>query len=159
MHCRCTPVWVAICVSLSLMLGCARNAPDVSQGAFGQELAQGPAESEKPETAGLPSARMPTGVSFENLTEEHIGKPCVVTATPAESVVNVGSLPPPGMITYEEGRTVYRGKLKAINDESIEEEGLWIAAPFPGTPYEDAHKAAWIPKERILSIQFPNDGG
>ena len=85
--------------------------------------------------------------AITDLTINDIGRSVVVVAKTPTEVVDIGSPPPPGLITNKGDSTVYTGQLS-----QIVEDGIRISAPFPQNP--DTYKSVGIMAKDIQSIKF-----
>lgn len=87
-------------------------------------------------------------VTPSELTERHIGQPCVVTAHTPPGGSPVGPPPPPLGMVRRIGRTttIYKGQI-----ESISADRLTVRAPYPGS---DQYKIIEVPRAHIESVHL-----
>lgn len=86
-------------------------------------------------------------VAFASLTENHVGRKCVITARTMEDTSKLGPPPPPpGMVRLMGETTFYRGELDEVSPGT-----LTVRAPYP-TPGN--FKRLQIAKEDIQFIHL-----
>lgn len=89
-------------------------------------------------------------VAPDELTQSHVGKPCVVTAHNPASGLHIPPPPPPLGMVRRVGRTVTicKGEL-----ESLTAGGLKVRALYPSS---DKYKTVEIPRADVESVHLGN---
>ena len=92
------------------------------------------------------------GLKFDELTEEHLLKPCVLTAKlPDENQIEEHK---DNGMNVDGDKAVYKGRIKEFCENHKEEEGLSFGLPFEDLPFDNVHNTVWIRHDKILSVRM-----